>query len=273
MTPKFREFNSTKFALGDAAALSESELKSLDSLLGTIQTKSSYHSSSISKAEFDVVVKMVNQWPKDCQGPVLNLLRMAVMHPEFAATMSAPDAASAGKPGDLLAPLLKLALSADKSVLSLLALRALVNCFSRRAVAKKVLAPRYEEVLEGVSAAARKYPEDQNVRLSVVAVYINFAILFAEDPRAYEQSKVLLLTSVQELLQAAAADAKVAYRCAIVIGTLAYNDANVTELARDLDILDAVNAAANSAAGKADPSMQQVAAELQQLIKLAGAAK
>lgn len=273
MTPKFREFNSSKFALGDAAALSESELKSLDSLLATIQNKSSYHSSTVSKAEFDVLVKMLTQWPKDGQGPVINLLRMAVMHPEVAAKMAAPEAATAGKAGDLVGPLLKLALSAEKAVLSLLALRALVNCFSRRAVAKKVLAVRYEEILEGVAAAARKFSEDQNVRLSVVAVYINFAILFAEDRAAYESAKVLLLTSVQELLQASAADAKVAYRCAIVLGTLAYNDANVTELARDLDILDAVAAAANSAAGKADPSMQQVAAELQQLIKPAAAAK
>ena len=75
------------------------------------------------------------------------------------------------------------------------------------------------------------------------------------------------MCSVQECLQQEPFDPKLCYRCCVILGTLVYGDAGTTELARDLEILDAVRAAARSAPCANDQPMQQVVAELEQALK------
>jgi hypothetical protein len=91
------------------------------------------------------------------------------------------------------------------------------------------------------------------------------AILFSEDAKFFEQAKVLMLTSVQEALQQEPVDPKIAYRCIVVLGTLVYQDANATELARDLDLLDVVNAVSRTL--EKDEQTQKVTLEFRQAIK------
>lgn len=269
VAPKFAE-TSAKFAASaipaeQAYILTDVELKTMDSLISIIQTKSSYHTSSISAAQFELMNDLlIRRWPKEVLAPLVNTIRMAVFHPDVAQKYAA-ESNNKGK-NDLISPLLKLAMASDKSVLSLLCVRTLVNGFSRRVFAK-ALAARFEEVLESLASLARKWNQDDNIKLAIVAMYINYAILFSEDSKFYEQAKVLLLTSVQECLQQEPFDPKLCYRCCVILGTLIYSDANATELARDLDIFDAVKAAAKSQTCVQDQPMQQVAAEIEQALK------
>jgi len=153
-------------------------------------------------------------------------------------------------------------------VTSLLAIRSLCNCFARRVLARALLR-RSEDLFEASAAAARRHSADENARLSVVALYINCAILLSEAAAgSVEQEKVLLLTSAQELLISEPPNGKVVYRCAVVIGTLAYGDASASELARELDVVDAVARAAKQTDEiKADQQVQAVAQEIAQLLK------
>lgn len=92
------------------------------------------------------------------------------------------------------------------------------------------------------------------------------AIFFSEDPKYFEQAKVLLLTSVQDALQQSPIDAKMTYRLAVITGTLVYSDANATELARDLDVLSVLETAAKDEKCRQDQPTQQVKSELTKAI-------
>lgn len=81
--PKFREIQGkmTKEAPG---ALTDADLAAIDKLIATVSDKSSFHSSNVSAGEFAALNKLVQQWPAEHQGPVVNLVRMAVFHPVVA---------------------------------------------------------------------------------------------------------------------------------------------------------------------------------------------
>ena len=191
---------------------------------------------------------------------------LCVMVPDI--DMRKPEIACQGP--DLISPLLSVALGAEKSVTALLVLRTLCNCFARRVLARALLR-RAEEVLEAVGTLYRKF-DDEAFRISAIALTINYAILLGELAgssaglsEGEQASKVLLLTSVQECLALSAANAKLSYRCMVVLGTLCYGDATLTELARDMDVATACKEAAQQC--KQDPLVQQVAQEIGQLLK------
>jgi len=269
--PKFSENNNSVAAapsgedkqLTAGQKLDESEMKSLESFISTIKARQSYHSSSITSAQFSVLAKLLS-WPKECRSPAINLVRVALFHPEVAKYYA--EQISNKTQQDLLSILLRLALSSEKAVSAMLIVRVVANMFHRRVLAKAV-GSRFEEIIETTSTLYTKYADD-NLRLSIIAVWINLAILFTEDAKYFEQAKVLLLTSVQEALQQSPLDSRIAYRCCVIIGTLLYADSNATSLARDIDIADSVQrAAASDQRCKEDQQVQQVKDEIQKLIK------
>lgn len=89
---------------------------------------------------------------------------------------------------------------------------------SRRALAR-VITGKHESVLDVLSGVMGKFAEDEELKLSCVAVMINYAIMFREDPAFYEGAKVLALSSLAELVKADKS-AQVAYRGLVIIGTL-----------------------------------------------------
>lgn len=72
----------------------------------------------------------------------------------------------------------------------------------------------------------------------------------------------MLLTSVQDAIQQSPVDAKITYRCQVIIGTLVYGDANATELARDLDVQSIIDLASKEEKCANDVPTQQVREEL-----------
>lgn len=159
VVPKFREFNA-KFTTPDTSAvvLSDDELSSLDKLIKTIQDKGQYHNTTVSSNEMEVIAKLLT-WPKDCIGPVVNLLRMAVFHPSVAKYYvddSTKKQKEGGSSTDLISTLLNLADAAEKHVTAMLIIRTIVNMFARRVLGKYLAANRYEIILERVAELYKK---------------------------------------------------------------------------------------------------------------------
>jgi thioredoxin 1 len=268
--PKFREINGAadKMPADHPGKLSDAELAEVDALIATLKNKAAYHSSKVTAGQCAVVAKMLSLWPRDQLAAPLNLARIFVTHPSAAAQCAEASDKEVGGLSDVLTPLLRLASSVEKAVTALLAVRSLCNCFARRVLARALLR-RLEKVCESAAAAFRRHAADENLRLSVCALYINAAILLSEsqDAASVEQEKVLLISAAQEALTDEPPNPKVVYRCAVVIGTLAYNDPTATQLARDLEIGHALANTAKSAQCKDDQTVQQVAEEIQQLLK------
>ena len=204
---------------------------------------------------------------------MLNLLRLFVLHPHVGLTYSkeiveekraedgqtqskitphqpvlqhsslhwmchSPDAAvcvSCVFPVDVVSRLLNLLSSTDKPVTAMLVIRVLCNFFSRH-VLSKAMGARYESIFDALATALQRFPPDENLRASAIALYINYTLLFSENNSLYEAGKVQLLSSLPEQLRLSGLSGKLVYRLLVVLGTLVYEDATVVEMAQAIEV-------------------------------------
>lgn len=103
--------------------------------------------------------------------------------------------------------------------------------------------------------------------LSIVGVFINYAILFAEDVTKYEEAKVVCLSNVMESLTNHSKNSKVVYRLLVVLGSLVYGDANMTSTAKDLEFPAIVEDLRGQEGFKENEQIQEVSAELMKVFQ------
>ena len=135
---------------------------------------------------------------------------------------------------DTVSRLLSILAATDKPLTGMLVVRVLCNFFSRH-VLSKAMGARYEPIFDGVAAALQRF-QDDNLRASAFALYINYTLLFAENSKLYEAGKVQLLSSLPEQLRLPGLNAKLVYRLLVVLGTLMYEDGTVVEMAQALEV-------------------------------------
>lgn len=221
---------------GAEAPLSAEELKECDSLASTLDDAMRYHQSGVSAAQVAVVRRLL-AWPADMAAPGLHFVRMLAMHPDGARALAA---VVRDGDGEILRQLASLALSAPKPAYSMLALRALVNFFGRRSLARAV-GERAEMLFNELAALSGA--ENAKVRLEYVVLALNFTILVRDIP-ALAEHKVQLLSTVVEML-GQANDDRVLYRLLVILGSIVYRDAETAELAQGFELPDAVRTSAS----------------------------
>jgi len=210
-----------------------------------IKDTMSWHRVTFSTKQYGVIDKLL-QWPLAKLQPVLHILRLLVLHPHAASFYGKKSETK-----DIIDRLCVVGTKADKAVTALLAVRTLTNCFNRRILAKLMLT-KYEQVFDLLSAlndfkeaASEKEKADeqkqkdekqmQTLRASNVALLINYAISFLEDPQSFEAAKIICLSCTIEYLSKKN-NGVLAYRLLVVIGTLIFNDTNVRSIAGDLEV-------------------------------------
>ena len=159
---KLEEYNAK---VPEPQRLTAVEQAELDVVIQKLQNKAGYHSSSFSDDQFRLMWKLLS-WPADCIGPVLNLLRVFVLHPHAAQLLSkqiveekqqtegestvrtstelsrccvslqlklSPFLSALLRWADVVSSLNRLIVSSDKPVTSMLAVRVLCNFFASAA--------------------------------------------------------------------------------------------------------------------------------------------
>jgi len=242
-------------------ALSPIEVADVDVIIQKLQNKASYHSATFTEAQYSIINKLLH-CSLEYIGPVLNLLRIFVLHPHVAQTYSSQIAGDKRRAEDVVTVLLNIISTTDKPVTAMLAIRTLTNFFSRRVLSIAVVS-RSEEVLDSVFQVLKRL-EDENLRSAGLALYINHTLLFNEDKQFYEAGKVQLLSSLPEHLLLPHLNSKLLYRILVILGSLVYEDASTTELANALELPTAVQHAVN---GVNDSAVQQAAAEVLTVLK------
>ena len=165
---------------------------------------------------------------------------------------------------DVVSILLNVLSTTDKAVTGLLAIRVLCNFFSRR-VLSKAMGARYESIFDSLATSLARF-QDDNLRASAFALYINYTLLFCESSALYEAGKVQLLSSLPEQLRLPGLNAKLAYRLLVVLGTLLYEDSNTVEMAQALEVPAVVAEVANEHGE--DQQMQAVVKEIEQVLSM-----
>jgi phospholipase A-2-activating protein len=127
-----------EFSALESAGFTANEKNELDSLLLVLEATSRYHASHLPRAGVQVLLEKIQQWPPNHAFPLLDLLRMLVLHPLGAETISL---ASKYDPVRFLIDLLSsIVANPQERPAILVGLRVLMNMFRVDAM-RKLLEP------------------------------------------------------------------------------------------------------------------------------------
>eukprot|EP00898_Chlorokybus_atmophyticus_P001868 jgi/Chlat1/2682/Chrsp18S02992 len=246
---KIMEFNASTPVAEAGAALSEEHVALIKRIIATARETTRYHVSKFSDAEYAVLDRMLLSWPHAQLFPVLDTLRMLLMHPEAAARYSRGPV--------LLQALLRASGPPVMAAAQLTALRALANAYRHRAL-RDWLRHSSGQVIDAYAECCRS--DNKNIRLALATVLLNYAVLASEGMDA--GPKMHCLSALMQLC--ADEDPQVLFRALAGAGTLVCLDPSLRDQAQSLGLQAAVDSAKTSATSTVVECAKDVSRALQQ---------
>ncbi|KAF7706443.1 phospholipase A-2-activating protein [Silurus meridionalis] len=219
ITAKLRELNANA---PEDHRLTDEVLNSLEKLLLTVTDKTQDQPT----AEQISILWRTSHWPEDIVFPVLDILRMAVRHPEINAEMCG------GTEGASLCNHLLGLMSPDgRAANQMLALRTLCNCFSGSRGRSLLLGQR-EAVLS--RAVELRSVCNKKIHVALATLVLNYtAVLHGQDVEIEAKAQCLsVASSALEVVQ----DKEAVFRLLVALGTTVSGDNTAKDLARSLGV-------------------------------------
>ncbi|XP_026990269.2 phospholipase A-2-activating protein [Tachysurus fulvidraco] len=217
---KLRELNGNA---PDDHRLSDEVLGSLEKLLIMVSDTKSQDQPT---GEQISILWRTSHWPEDIVFPVLDILRMAVRHPEINAQMCG------GTEGESLCNhLLGLMSPQGRAPNQMLALRTFCNCFSGSRGRSLLLSQR-EAVLS--QAVELRTVCNKNIHVALATLLLNYAgVLHGQDVEIEAKAQCLsVASSALEVVQ----DKEAVFRLLVALGTTVSGDHTAKDLARSLGV-------------------------------------
>ncbi|KAG0631249.1 hypothetical protein M758_1G238100 [Ceratodon purpureus] len=194
ITKKLTEF-SAAWAAEEAhkeLALSQADTLRIQAMIATLKETSRYHASSFADVDFKLLTKMALQWPVENIFPVLDLMRMMLLHPQCAAHFA--NEATTGN--DVLLEALRRATGEPVLIPNLLtSARVAVNAFKNSAL-RNWSAKNRSEILDLFSGCCASM--NKNVRLAFVTLVLNYSVLSLENKD--EEGQIQVLSAAVEVV-------------------------------------------------------------------------
>jgi thioredoxin 1 len=206
------KFNTELTAEQHPLALSDAELKDVDALCKLLDDRTRYLQNNVDNMQYSAVTKMLD-WPLKYALPGLNVLRVLSFHPGAAKLMAEDFEELSGK----LSAMARVACdqSGPNNNATKLIAQVYCNMFGRRALALE-LVKRMGALMEPLSHCVGS--ADDSVRKTWAQLALNFAVMFLTVGGDHEESKVQLISGVQELLGNAGNSAETSYRALVLTG-------------------------------------------------------
>eukprot|EP00245_Coleochaete_scutata_P010537 TRINITY_DN3710_c0_g1_i1.p1 TRINITY_DN3710_c0_g1~~TRINITY_DN3710_c0_g1_i1.p1 ORF type:complete len:551 (+),score=94.89 TRINITY_DN3710_c0_g1_i1:184-1653(+) len=252
---KLQEFNSALQASEETKglALAAGDLARLEAILATLKDTAHFHSSTFADVDFALLSRLLLSWPPSNLFPVLDVLRMMVLHPDAASRLSA----EVQKGQDLLGEVLKRANEAPALAPNqLTSLRLVVNTFRHKGLHAWASHQR-GLLLDLFSPCASS--TNKNIRLSLATLLLNYAVDVTEMKN--EEGQLHTLTLAVELANSEQ-DPEALFRELVAIGTL-INGGSVKALAADLGIGSIIENGKKSSTAK----IVEVSKDIESLLK------
>ena len=163
--------------------------------------------------------------------PVLDILRLAVRHPEVNAHLCADDEGVS-----LCNHLLLLMGPQGRPANQMLALRTLCNCFAGGRGRQLLLGQR-EAILS--RAADLRSVCNKNIHVALATLGLNYAVQLMSQPSALEAKAQCL--SVASAALEVVQDREAVFRLLVALGTTVSGDATAKDLARSLGVPSQIN--------------------------------
>ncbi|CAI5711172.1 unnamed protein product [Hyaloperonospora brassicae] len=220
----------------ESVVLADPQLIALDQIVHTVQNTAFYHSSTFTASEISALRSVLDKWPAKLAFPILDLLRLVLIHPH------GPVALGAAGLNSLVTTTLSLGLhpgsqDGDEAIpvaTRMLSLRVLANMFLHDAAREVILAHK-DEVLSRLPSFQAFH--NKLVALSLSTVLLNFARAQVTTPELLSAGdQVTVMSLAADLLNGSYTVQELGddtiLRSLVTIGTLALSgDSTVKEAA------------------------------------------
>ncbi|GAB4853932.1 hypothetical protein Ancab_018141 [Ancistrocladus abbreviatus] len=231
---KISEFNSTLLSDQDKKHLSitELEISRLGAVVQVLKDTSHYHSTSFADADIDLLLKLLNFWPAAMIFPVIDMLRMIVLHPDGAKQLLKHIDRN-----DALTVMIKKATASPAVPANILtSVRLMVNLF-KDSCFHQWLQSHCSEILDVFSSCQMS---NKNTQLAYSTLMLNYAVMLIEEKDEEGQSQVL--SAALEVSERENLDVDSKFRALVAIGSLML-DGMVRKIALDFDVETVAKAA------------------------------
>ncbi|KAL9174046.1 hypothetical protein ABFS82_02G026600 [Erythranthe guttata] len=236
-------------------SLNEGDMSRWGAIVKILKDTSHYHSSGFSNIDVAMVLKLLKTWPVELLFPVVDVMRMIVLHPDGAATLlqyfKDEDA------GIVIELIKKITASSPLPANLLTSLRAVTNMFKNGYFNEWLLLHR-SEILDAFSSCGSS--PNKNVQMAYATLILNYAVLLIEKKDEEGQSQVL--SAALEMAEDETIDSDSRFRALVAIGSLML-EGLVKRVALDFDVL---NIATTAKASK-DAKIAEVGADIQLVAK------
>lgn len=226
---KITEFNSNLLSDQEKknSSLNEVEISRLGAIVKILKDTSHYHSSKFAEVDIALLLRLLKSWPVAMLFPVIDILRMIVLHPDGATRLLQHLEAE----NDLLMELIrKVATNPPLPANLLTSVRAVTNLF-KNSCYYNWLQKHRTEILDVYSSCYSS--PNKNLQLSYATLILNYAVLLTEKKDQEGQSQVL--SSALQIAEEENLDADAKFRALVAIGSLML-EGFVKKIAIDFDV-------------------------------------
>ncbi|KAK3023019.1 hypothetical protein RJ639_045013 [Escallonia herrerae] len=225
---KISEFNNTLLTDQEKSNLSltEVDISRLVAIAKILKDTSHYHSSKFSDVDIALLVKLLTLWPLEMIFPVIDLLRMIVLHPDGATILLN----HVYERNDILMELIQKATASPLPANILTSIRAVTNLF-RNLSYYPWLQKHRGEILDAFSSFYSS--SNKNVQVAYSTLILNYAVLLIEKKDQEGQSQVL--SAALEIAEEENLEVDSKFRAMVAIGSLML-EGLVKRIALDFDV-------------------------------------
>ncbi|KAF5727224.1 hypothetical protein HS088_TW22G00913 [Tripterygium wilfordii] len=253
---KIIEFNNALLSEPDKRNLSltESEISRLGYAVKILKDTSHYHSSRFADADISLLLKLVQSWPLEKIFPVIDILRMIVLHPDGATVFCKHFEDG----NDKLKEMIK-RITTDPALPPnlLTSIRLVTNLFKNSCYSNWLLKHR-SEILDAFSSCYSS--GNKNLQLSYSTLILNYGVLLIDKKDQEGQSQVL--SAALEIAEEENMEVDSRFRVLVAIGSLML-DGLVKKIALDFDV---ANVAKIAKASK-ETKIAEVGADIELLVQ------
>ncbi|KAL6494769.1 hypothetical protein OROGR_031569 [Orobanche gracilis] len=254
---KISEFNNALLSDPEKSHLSlnEGDLARLSAIVNILKDTSHYHNSTFSDVDIALLLKLLCAWPVAMLFPVVDVVRMVVLHPDGTVKLLQHVKAENDLKYIIVELIRKVMASPPLPANLLTTLRAVINLF-RNACYNEWLLIHRAEILDVFSSCWSSSNKNVQISYATLLLKVPYAVLLIEKKDEEGQSQVL--SAALEMAEEGTVDSDSRFRAFVAIGSLMLEGV-VRSVALDFDVVNIAKAAKKSN----DPKIAEVGADIE----------
>ncbi|CAA6657705.1 unnamed protein product [Spirodela intermedia] len=252
---KVAEFNNSLFSdsVQKGLSLSELEVSRLSAIVKALKETSRYHTSTFADSDLALLVKILRSWPLSMLFPVIDILRVFILHPEGMGLLLK----HVDEGNDILMEMFRKVTVSPVLASNLLTItRAISNLFKHSRF-HKWLHLHHSEIIDVLSSCKQYF--NKNIYVSYSTLLLNYAVLLIDIKD--QQGQAQILSAALDVAEDVNQDVVSRFRSLVAVGSLM-----LSGLVKSIAIGFDVKAIAEAAKASQEAEIAQVGADIELLI-------